>query len=87
MVPGLVEIRHLGIDSPVLCATALGPAIATEGFELPVGTYTLRFRNGGLVDEYEMIADGNTVTINQPHSGSYTTYDPPECCGDSVSVP
>lgn len=83
---GLIDIRHMGIFIPDVCFTALGPATASEGFELPIGTYTLRFRNGSQVDEYEMIADGKTVTMSAPYSGSYTTYDPSECCGDSVSV-
>lgn len=84
---GLIDIRHLGIGMPDVCFTALGPAWANEGFELPIGTYTLRFHKVNVVDEYEMVADGNSVTIKLPHSGSYTTYDPPDCCGDSVSVP
>lgn len=89
---GLINIRHQGIGMPDLCMTALGPAASSEGFELPVGTYVLRFRNGNQVDEYEMIADGETVTISAPYSGSYTTFDPIDCVkydcvGDSVSVP
>ena len=74
---GMIEITHLGIDNPLVCLTALGPAVAAEGFELPIGTYTLRFKHGSAVDEYELIADGSTVTVSTPHEGSYTIYVPP----------
>lgn len=73
---GLIVIRHLGIDNPELCLTAFGPAMATDGFQLPLGQYKLRFIKGTMVDEWEIESTIEAVIVNPDGEHNYTEYIP-----------
>lgn len=59
----VADIR--GVDTSGLCLTALGPACFGDFLELPIGRYTLTFRDGFARCEYRLTVDESSLTIER----------------------
>ena len=80
-----IDVTARGVKPLMGCYTALGPATARLRLDLPEGTYRLRVRHDGALDEHDLRLGADRITLDSLRTT--VTHVPEPLVLEEISVP